>query len=57
MESIGKSNVELWVQHPLTNNEWTKIRNEIEGRLNNFIDNLAEEIVRDYNNEVFSKDA
>lgn len=57
MESISKSDVELWVQHPLTNNEWTKIKSEIEGRLDNFIDNLAEELIRDYNHGIFSKDA
>jgi hypothetical protein len=57
MESIGKSDVELWVQHPLTNNEWTKIRNEIEGRLDNFIEGLAEELIQDYNHGIFSEDA
>jgi len=57
MESISKSDVELWVQHPLTHSEWTKIKNEIEGRLDNFIDNLAEELVRNYNHGIFSEGA
>ena len=55
LESISKTDVELWVQRPLTDNEWTKIRSEIEGRLDNFIDNLAEELVRDYNTGIFSE--
>ena len=55
LESISKTDVELWVQRPLTDNEWTKIRSEIEGRLDNFIDNLAEELVRDYNAGIFSE--
>lgn len=57
MEPITQKIVELWVQHPLTDDEWLKISNEIEGRLDNFIDNLAEEIVQDYENKIFSEDA
>ena len=57
MEPITQKIVELWVQNPLTDDEWLKISNEIEGRLDNFIDNLAEEIVQDYENKIFSEDA
>ena len=57
MERIKQKDFEHWIKGPITNEEWKNIKSEIDGRVKNFIDGLLTEIIQDYNEGIFNKDA
>jgi hypothetical protein len=48
IDNITKSEFELWVGDKITDNQWEMIADEIEGRANNFIDELLANVLQDY---------
>ena len=48
IDNITKSEFELWVEDKITDSQWEMIADEIEGRANNFIDELLANVLQDY---------
>jgi len=48
IDNITKSDFELWVEDKITDSQWEMIADEIEGRANNFIDELLANVLQDY---------
>ena len=44
---ISKEFFEEWLKDELTENTWNKVRDEIEGRVENFVDELLQTIIED----------
>jgi hypothetical protein len=44
---ISKEFFEDWLGDEITENTWNKVRDEIEGRVENFVDQLLQDIILD----------
>jgi hypothetical protein len=44
---ISKEFFEEWLGEEITENTWNKVRDEIEGRVENFVDQLLQDIILD----------
>ena len=44
---ISKEFFEEWLGEEITENTWNKVRDEIEGRVENFVDELLQDIILD----------
>lgn len=53
-ESVTRESFEKWIGNPLTDKEWDNVGNEVEGRVENFLDGLLTELVADYFDGAFS---
>jgi hypothetical protein len=53
IDPITKPEFELWVESEITDSQWEAIADEIEGRANNFIDELLANIMKDYKEGLF----
>jgi hypothetical protein len=53
IDPITKPEFELWVESEITDSQWERIADEIEGRANNFIDELLANIMKDYREGLF----
>jgi hypothetical protein len=53
IDPITKPEFELWVESEITDSQWEAIADEIEGRANNFIDELLANIMKDYREGLF----
>jgi hypothetical protein len=53
IDPITKPEFELWVESEITDSQWETIADEIEGRANNFIDELLANIMKDYKEGLF----
>ena len=56
---FDKENFESWVDESmstkLTNDQWEKIVDELDGRVHNFLDNLIYDVVQDFKEGVYSE--
>lgn len=59
IDSINKEDVEPWANEEgeikLSDTQWKKIAEELDGRINNFIDNLLYDIIEDIREGVFDE--
>lgn len=59
IDAITKEEVERWVDDngliKLSDNQWGRIADEIEGRINNYIDELLQDIVLDIREGVYDE--
>jgi hypothetical protein len=55
IDNITKPEFERWVKGSVTDSQWEKIADEIEGRANNFIDELLGNVLQDYREGVFDE--
>lgn len=56
---FDKENFESWVDESmstkLTNDQWEKIVDELDGRVHNFLDNLIYDVVQDFKEGVYGE--
>lgn len=48
MGFVNRNDFEDWISRPLTDDEWINIQQELRGRINNFLNNLLEELIEYY---------
>ena len=48
LDNISKEEFEGWLEEPITEEQWTKVADEIEGRVANYLDELLAGLLQDF---------
>lgn len=48
LDNISKEEFERWTEEPITDEQWTKVADEIEGRVANYLDELLAGLLQDF---------
>lgn len=48
ISNISKEEFERWTEAPITDEAWEKVADEIEGRVENYLDGLLTDLLQDF---------
>lgn len=48
LDNISKEEFERWTEAPITDDQWVKVADEIEGRVANYLDELLAGLLQDF---------
>jgi hypothetical protein len=48
LSNISKEEFEGWTEEPITDEQWEKVADEIEGRTENYLDGLLTDLLQDF---------
>ena len=48
IQNISKEEFERWTEAPITDEAWEKVADEIEGRVENYLDGLLTDLLQDF---------
>jgi hypothetical protein len=48
LSNISKEEFERWTEAPITDEQWEKVAEEIEGRTENYLDGLLADLLEDF---------
>jgi hypothetical protein len=48
IDNISKEEFERWAEAPITDEQWEKVAEEIEGRTANYLDGLLTDLLQDF---------